>query len=76
VRIHRTPTGALWLNQEISFSILEGRLLQGAPFTSAPQLREHIDVFVDSYNVDARQFVLTKAKFRQRPFKGGRISQL
>ena len=51
VQFHFTPTRASWLNQvEIWFSILEGKSLHGASFTSVKQLREHIDAFIDSYN--------------------------
>jgi transposase len=46
VRFHFTPTRASWLNQvEIWFSILEGKSLHGASFTSVRQLRDHIDAF-------------------------------
>src|SRR5262245_23185040 len=77
VQFHFTPTRASWLNQvEIWFSILEGKSLTAASFTSVKQLREHIDAFIDSYNQNAKPFVWTKAKVKQRPFKGRRISDL
>src|SRR5207245_5088476 len=58
VHFHFTPTRASWLNQvEIWFSILEGKSLHGASFTSVKQLREHIDAFIESYNANARPFV-------------------
>jgi len=77
VHFHFTPTRASWLNQvEIWFSILEGKSLRGASFTSIEQLRQHIDAFIDSYNEDATPFVWTKAKVHQRRFKDRRISQL
>jgi transposase len=77
VHFHFTPTRASWLNQvEIWFSILEGKSLRGASFTSVEQLREHIDAFIDSYNEQATPFVWTKAKVHQRRFKDRRISQL
>ena len=77
IRFHFTPTRASWLNQvEIWFSILQAKSLRGASFTSVPQLREHIDAFIDAYNADAHPFVWTKARVRQRRFKGRRISQL
>jgi transposase len=51
VHFHFTPTRASWLNQvEIWFSILEGKSLRGASFTSVKQLREHIDAFIEAYN--------------------------
>ena len=51
VHFHFTPTRASWLNQvEIWFSILEGKSLHGASFTSVKQLREHIDAFIAAYN--------------------------
>src|SRR5260221_2901767 len=67
VRFHFTPTSASWLNQvEIWFSILQGKSLHGASFTSIRQLREHIDAFIDAYNQNAKPFVWTKAKVHQR----------
>jgi transposase len=76
VHFHFTPTRASWLNQvEIWFSILEGKSLRGASFTSVKQLREHIDAFIKSYNENAKPFVWTKAKVHQRRFKGCRISE-
>jgi transposase len=77
VHFHFTPTRASWLNQvEIWFSILEGKSLHGASFTSVKQLREHIDAFIESYNQNAKPFVWTKTKVHQRRVKGRRISQL
>jgi len=77
VRFHFTPTRASWLNQvEIWFSILEGKSLHGASFTSVKQLKEHIDAFIQAYNQTATPFVWTKAKVHQRRVKGRRISQL
>jgi hypothetical protein len=39
VRLHFTPTSASWLNEvEIWFSILQGKSLAGASFTSTKQL--------------------------------------
>src|SRR6201999_1867517 len=77
VHFHFTPTRASWLNQvEIWFSILEGKSLHGASFTSVKQLREHIDAFIAAYNQNAKPFVWTKAKVHQRRVKGRRISQL
>jgi transposase len=77
VRFHFTPTRASWLNQvEIWFSILEGQSLAGASFTSVKQLREHIDAFIENYNLSAKPFVWTKTNVAQRPFKGRRLSDL
>jgi transposase len=77
VHFHYTPTRASWLNQvEIWFSILEGKSLHGASFTSVKELREHIDAFIESYNQNAKPFVWTKAEVHQRRFKDRRISQL
>ena len=76
VHFHFTPTRASWLNQvEIWFSILEGKSLHGASFTSVKQLREHVDAFIAAYNQNAKPFVWTKAKVHQRRIKGRRISQ-
>lgn len=77
VSFHFTPTRASWLNQvEIWFSILEGKSLRGASFTSVEQLRQHIDAFIEAYNETAKPFVWTKKKVRQRRFKDRRLSQL
>jgi transposase len=77
VHFHFTPTRASWLNQvEIWFSILEGKSLHGASFTSVKRLREHIDAFIENYNKNAKPFVWTKAKVHQRHVKGRRISEL
>jgi transposase len=77
VHFHFTPTRASWLNQvEIWFSILEGKSLRGASFTSVKQLREHIDAFIEAYNQNPTPFVWTKAEVHQRRFKDRRISQL
>jgi transposase len=77
VRLHFTPTRASWLNQvEIWFSILEGKSLHGASFTSVKQLKEHIDAFIEAYNHNAKPFAWTKAKVHQRRVKGRRISEL
>jgi transposase len=77
VQVHFTPTQASWLNQvEIWFSILQGKSLRGASFTSVKQLRKHIDAFIESYNQNAKPFVWTKANVRQRRFKDRRISEL
>ncbi len=77
VHFHFTPTRASWLNQvEIWFSILEGKSLRGASFSSVKQLREHIDAFIEAYNQNPTPFVWTKAEVHQRRFKDRRISQL
>src|SRR5229473_5179724 len=61
VHFHFTPTRASWLNQvEIWLSILEGKSLRGASFTSVKQLKEHIDAFIQAYNQSATPFVWTK----------------
>ena len=70
VQFHFTPTRASWLNQvEIWFSILQGKSLHGASFTSVNQLREHIDAFIDAYNETAKPFVWTKSKVHQKRLK-------
>jgi transposase len=77
VRFHFTPTRASWLNQvEIWFSILQGKSLRGASFTSVAQLRAHIDAFIEAYNDHAKPFVWTKTKVHQRRVKGRRIREL
>jgi transposase InsO family protein len=77
VHFHFTPTSASWLSQiENWFSILPGKSLAGASFTSVAQLKDHIDAFIASYNEGAAPFVWTKTKVRQRKFKNRGISQL
>ena len=62
VHLHFTPTYSSWLNQvECWFSILSRSALRGGSFTSARQLREAIDAFVDVYNQKATPFEWTKA---------------
>jgi transposase len=62
VHFHYTPTYASWLNQvECWFSILSRRALRHASFTSAQQLREAIDRFVETYNQAAAPFEWKKA---------------
>jgi len=61
VHFHYTPTHASWLNQiECWFSILSRNALNGASFTSARQLREAIDAFIQAYNERAAAFEWTK----------------
>jgi len=63
VHFHFTPTRASWLNQvECWFSILSRQALQGASFTSARQLRQAIDQFIESYNPRAVPFEWKKEK--------------
>jgi len=77
VRFHFMPTRASWLNQvEIWFSILEGKALHGASFTSVAQLRVHIDAFIEAYNKTAKPFAWIKTEVHQRRVTGRRISKL
>ena len=77
VAFHFTPTRASWLNQvEIWFSILQGKSLSGASFTSVKQLRQHIDDFIAAYNTNPNPFAWTKAKVHQRRVKNRRLSEL
>lgn len=77
VHFHFTPTSASWLNQvEIWFSILSGKSLRGASFTSVAQLRQHIDDFIKADNANPRPFVWTKPQVRQQRFEDRRASQL
>jgi transposase len=70
VHFHFTPSYTSWLNQiEIWFSILAGKALNGASFTSPRQLREAIDAFVAAYNATARPFEWTKAEVHQKILK-------
>jgi transposase/transposase-like protein len=70
VHFHYTPTHASWLNQiEIWFSILARKSLDGASFTSVPELIQHIDAFISDYNQTARPFVWTKSEVHQKRLK-------
>src|ERR1700746_819910 len=70
VHFHYTPTHASWTNQiEIWFSILTGKSLKGASFTSVAGLKDHIDSFIANYNQDARPFVWTKSVVHQKRLK-------
>lgn len=70
VHFHFTPTSASWLNQvEIWFSILVGKALKGASFTSLGQLKAHINAFIKDYNKTARPFVWAKSKVHQKRMK-------
>ncbi|MGH7262039.1 MAG: IS630 family transposase [Nitrospiraceae bacterium] len=70
VHFHYTPTHASWLNQiEIWFSILARKSLDGASFTSVPELIQHIDAFISDYNKTARPFVWTKSEVHQKRLK-------
>jgi transposase len=61
VHFHFIPTHASWLNQvEVWFSILAGKALAGASFTSPRQVRDQIDAFIVAYNQDAQPFEWTK----------------
>jgi hypothetical protein len=55
---------------------LAGQSHSGASFTSVAQLRQHIDAFIETYNVDTSPFVWTKSHVHQKRFKGRRVSQL
>jgi transposase len=62
VHLHFIPTYSSWLNQiECWFSILSRSALRGSSFTSARQLREAIDRFVNVYNEKAAPFEWKKA---------------
>jgi hypothetical protein len=54
---------------EIWFSILTGKSLSGASFTSVEQLVVHIDAFIAHYNQTARPFVWTKSEVHQKRLK-------
>jgi transposase len=70
VTFHFTPTRASWLNQvEIWFSILQAKSLCDESFTSVKQLREHIDNFIDAYNVNAKPFAWSKSEVHQKRLK-------
>jgi len=70
VQLHYTPTHASWLNEiEIWFSILSRQALKGASFTSARELRERIDQFVQAYNEQATPFEWKKTVVHQKHLK-------
>jgi transposase len=63
VHFHFTPTRASWLNQvECWFSILSRQALQGTSFTSAQELRQAMDLFIENYNPRAVPFEWKKEK--------------
>jgi len=69
VHFHFTPTRASWLNQiECWFSILSRSALRGASFTSAKQLRQAIDDFIEVYNQTAAPFEWRKTKVYPKGF--------
>lgn len=68
VHFHYTPTRASWLNQiEIWFSILARQALRKRSFTSARELRQAINDFIEAYNQDAAPFEWKKAVVHQTP---------
>jgi len=70
VHFHFTSTRAFWLNQvEIRFSILQGKSLPGASFTSVKQLRDHIDAFIKAYNENATPLAWIKSDVHQKRLK-------
>ena len=70
VRLHHTPTHTSWLNQiEIWFSILSGKSLNGASFSTVQQLKAHINAFIADYNEQARPFARTRAQVHQKRLK-------
>lgn len=69
VTFHFTPTSASWLNQvEIWFGILGRKVLRGASHKSKEQLRQSVELFINSYNKIAKPF-----KWRKREVKGAQI---
>ena len=72
VRFHFTPTRASWLNQvEIWFSILAGKSLRGASFTSIAQLRQHIDFPASMNKFKVPEDVQAELRGRGRTARGG-----
>jgi transposase len=70
VHFHFTPTKASWLNQvEIWFSILAGKALAGASFSSVAELKANIETFIDSYNETAKPFAWQKSEVHQKRLK-------
>ena len=61
VTFHFTPTSASWLNQvEGFFGILGKQSLSVTNFPSKQALREHIEAYIESWNVNPRPFYWTK----------------
>jgi len=58
--VHYTPTYASWLNQvEIWFNLITQRAIRRGTFRSVKELVNKIDLFVQTYNVQAQPFVWT-----------------
>jgi hypothetical protein len=74
MRFHFTPTRPPQV--EIWLSILQGKSLAGASFTSVAQIRKHIDDFIEAYNANPKPFAWSKTKVHQRRVKGRRVSEL
>jgi len=61
VFFHFTPTSASWLNQvEIWFGIMSRKVLRGASFAGASELRAAVEKYIAAYNRGARPFVWKK----------------
>jgi putative transposase len=57
VHLHFTPTYSSWLNQvERWFALITERAIRRNSFTSVPQLKQQIELFVQRYNADASPF--------------------
>ena len=61
VHFHYIPTHASWLNQiEVWFSKLSRAALRGTSFTSATEVRQAIDRYIEAHNANAKPFKWTK----------------
>jgi transposase len=61
VHFHFTPTGASWLNMvEAWFSILTRKSVRRGSFDTVTALVEHIQSYIDHWNVDPTPFVWTR----------------
>jgi len=75
VHFHFTPTGASWLNMvEAWFSILTRKSVRRGSFDTVTALVQHIQAYIDRWNVDPTPFVWTRepAEIIKKAIRRGR----
>ncbi len=61
IHFHHTPTSASWLNQvEGFFGILTKQSLSLTNFPSKQALRQHLEAYIESWNLNPTPFIWTK----------------